>query len=71
MFYGIIKSVGEILGINTTGELLDSVFDYVFKRLFTVQEEQSKIVVIDFLDGILSGKSENIVDLMVINHETI
>ena len=65
----IIKSAGEILGINTTGELLDPRFDYVFKRIFTAQEEQSKIALIDFLNSILTGRNENIVDLTVINNE--
>ena len=34
----IIKSAGEILGINTTGELLDPRFDYVFKRIMPSSE---------------------------------
>jgi predicted transposase/invertase (TIGR01784 family) len=65
----ILKEAGVKLGINTTGELLDPRFDYVFKRIFTAQEEQSKIALIDFLNNVLTGKTENIVDLTVISNE--
>ena len=64
-----IREAGAKLGINTTGELLDPRFDYVFKRIFTAQEEESKIALIDFLNSVLTGKHETIVDLTVVNNE--
>lgn len=64
-----IREAGQKLGINTTGELLDPRFDYVFKRIFTAQEEESKIALIDFLNSVLTGKHETIVDLTVVNNE--
>lgn len=65
----IIKKAGVKLGINTTGELLDPRFDYVFKRIFTAQEEESKIALMDFLNSILFEGRETITDLSVINNE--
>jgi predicted transposase/invertase (TIGR01784 family) len=64
-----IKEAGSRLGINTTGKLFDPRFDYVFKRIFTAQEEESKIALIDFLNSVLTGKHDNIVDLTVVNNE--
>ena len=64
-----IAQYGEIIGINTTGELLDPRYDYCFKRIFTASEEQSKTALIDFLDSILFGGEEKIKDLTIINNE--
>jgi len=64
----IIKA-GEILGINTTGELLDPRYDHTFKRIFTASEEQSKIALIDFLNSILFDGKDKIKDLTVVNNE--
>ena len=63
----IIKA--QELGINTSGDLLDPRFDYVFKRIFTAQEKESKIALIDFLNSVLTGKKHTIVDLTVLNTE--
>ena len=57
------------LGINTSGDLLDPRFDYVFKRIFTAQENESKIALIDFLNSVLTDKKQIIVDLTVLNTE--
>ena len=57
------------LGINTKGQLLDPRFDYVFKRIFTAQEQESNIALIDFLNSILFNGESKIVDLTVINTE--
>ena len=65
----IIKEAGVKLGINTTGELLDPRFDYVFKRIFTAQEKESKIALIDFLNSVLFNGEIKIVDLTVVNNE--
>jgi len=65
----IIKEAGAKLGINTTGELLDPRFDYVFKRIFTAQEKESKAALIDFLNSVLFGGANKITDLTVVNNE--
>ena len=66
----IIKEAGAKLGINTTGELLDPRFDYVFKRIFTAQEKESKAALIDFLNSVLFfGGVNKITDLTVVNNE--
>ena len=65
----IIKEAGTRLGINTSGELLDPRFDYVFKRIFTAQEHESKTALIGFLDSVLFGSESKIVDLTVVNNE--
>ena len=65
----IIKKAGYIIGINTTGELLDPRFDYVFKRVFTAQEHESKIALIDFLNSVLFDGESKIADLTVVNNE--
>ena len=64
-----IAQYGEIIGINTTGELLDPRYDYCFKRIFTASQEQSKIALIDFLNSILFGGEDRIKDLTVISGE--
>ena len=64
-----LKEAEIKLGINTKGELLDPRFDYVFKRIFTAQEKESKIALIDFLNSILFDSEPKIVDLTVVNNE--
>lgn len=63
------KIKAQELGINTSGDLLDPRFDYVFKRIFTAHEKESKIALIDFLNSVLTGKKHTIVDLTVLNTE--
>ena len=64
----LIKA-GELLGINTMGELLDPRYDHTFKRIFTASEEESKIALIDFLNSILFDNADKIKDLTIINNE--
>jgi len=62
------QSIKEYFGIDIDAELLSPLVDYIFKRIFTADEERSKIALIDFLNSALGlSGSKIITDLTVIS----
>ncbi len=64
------KRLQETLGINVDSDLFDPRYDYVFKRIFTADNEESKYALIDFLNSVLRFEGDAVItDLTVINAE--
>jgi predicted transposase/invertase (TIGR01784 family) len=64
------ESIKEYFGIDVDSDIFSPMVDYAFKRIFTADEERSKIALIDFLNSVLEFEdANNIVDLTVINSQ--
>jgi len=64
------ESIKAYFGIDVDSDIFSPMVDYAFKRVFTADEERSKIALIDFLNSVLEYKdTRSIVDLTVINSE--
>jgi len=62
------QSIKQIFGIDVDGELLSPTVDYIFKRIFTADEKQSKAALIDFINSVLEHENDDkIVDLTIVN----
>ena len=62
------QSIKQIFGIDVDGELLSPTVDYIFKRIFTADEQQSKTALIDFINSVLEHENDDkIVDLTIVN----
>jgi predicted transposase/invertase (TIGR01784 family) len=62
------ESIKQHFGIDVDNELLSPIVDYAFKRIFTADEERSKVALIDFINSVLEFKeSEQIMELTVVN----
>ena len=62
------KEIKEKLSIDPDNEILNPLVDYIFKRIFTADEKQSKTALINFINSILEHENDDmIVDLTIVN----
>lgn len=62
------QEIKEKLHIDVDSELLNPLVDYIFKRIFTADDKDSKAALIDFINSILEHENDNtIVDLTIVN----
>ena len=62
------KEIREKLRIDPDNEILSPLVDYIFKRIFTADETNSKTALIDFINSILEHENDDkIIDLTIVN----
>ena len=62
------RAIKQMWGIDVESEILSPLMDYVFKRIFTADEANSKAALIDFINSILAHENDDeIVDLTIVN----
>ena len=62
------QAIKQTWNIDVDSEIMSPLVDYVFKRIFTADEANSKAALIDFINSILEHENdETIVDLTIVN----
>ena len=62
------QAIKQTWDIDVDGEIMSPLVDYVFKRIFTADDANSKAALIDFINSILEHENdETIVDLTIVN----
>ena len=62
------QAIKQILNIDVDSEILSPLVDYIFKRIFTADNTNSKTALIDFINSVLAHENDDyIVDLTIVN----
>ena len=65
---GTKQAIKQMWNIDVDGEIMSPLVDYVFKRIFTADEANSKTALIHFINSILAHENDDkIVDLTIVN----
>jgi predicted transposase/invertase (TIGR01784 family) len=62
------QAIKQAWNIDVDGEILSPLVDYIFKRIFTADETNSKKALIDFINSVLEHEEDDkIVDLTIVS----